>query len=350
MESIMLFLTVLWVLALRYPHGIHGSSGSPLEAMESKAVAYVSNRSFGTTLVQATESHSQIGCLTKVNFQKNPCYVIEVKHIGTSQKWSCKIFTSTEDDTQSRLDLVSDRESTVYTVHQRSSKCKPPIKPPQVTSCLDLLKRGTTSDGVYDIQINGKRVSVFCDMTTQGGGWTLFQKRVDGSEDFSRDWNDYVQGFGDPATNYWLGLENIHQMTTSVGDSPTSVMLQGVVGEGIGTAKIQINYDFSVGNNDTNYVIRTGFSNICINCNKKHFTKLDGMEFTTKDVDNDRSKSNCANLYNSGWWYDDCYDKLNPNGIYESTTNLLGIAWEDSFVRKISLALRREEGLVEPRP
>ncbi|KAH8282233.1 hypothetical protein KR054_006268, partial [Drosophila jambulina] len=33
-----------------------------------------------------------------------------------------------------------------------------------------------------------------------------------------------------------------------------------------------------------------------------------GMQFTTKDRDNDRSiKFNCALYYYGAWWFDDCY-------------------------------------------
>lgn len=32
---------------------------------------------------------------------------------------------------------------------------------------------------------------IFCDMKTRGGGWTVFQHRLDGSVDFHRGWKDY---------------------------------------------------------------------------------------------------------------------------------------------------------------
>lgn len=51
-------------------------------------------------------------------------------------------------------------------------------------------------------------------MKTDGGGWTVIQKRLDGSVNFYRNWADYKQGFGNKLGEYWLGLEMIHTMTS----------------------------------------------------------------------------------------------------------------------------------------
>ena len=60
---------------------------------------------------------------------------------------------------------------------------------------------------------------VFCDQTTKGGGWTVFQKRLNGSVDFYRYWHDYKHGFGDPRDEFWLGLDKIHRLTSDVNNS-----------------------------------------------------------------------------------------------------------------------------------
>ena len=56
-------------------------------------------------------------------------------------------------------------------------------------------------------------IQVLCDQGTNGGGWTVFQKRLDGSEDFFRDWADYEHGFGNLIGEFWLGLEALHLLT-----------------------------------------------------------------------------------------------------------------------------------------
>ena len=41
----------------------------------------------------------------------------------------------------------------------------------------------------------------------------MFQKRIDGSENFYLHWNDYKDGFGDLNGKFWLGNDKIHRLT-----------------------------------------------------------------------------------------------------------------------------------------
>ena len=81
-------------------------------------------------------------------------------------------------------------------------------------NCAELYKARKRTSGVYKIDPDGAGAfDVYCDQTTADGGWTVFQKRLDGSVNFDRGWNDYQKGFGNLNGEFWLGLDKIHRLT-----------------------------------------------------------------------------------------------------------------------------------------
>ena len=84
-------------------------------------------------------------------------------------------------------------------------------------NCAEVYKSGHDISGVYKIDPDGfGEFEVFCDHNkTTGGGWTVFQKRRDGSVYFFREWDDYKRGFGNVNGEFWLGLDKIHRLTVS---------------------------------------------------------------------------------------------------------------------------------------
>ena len=88
------------------------------------------------------------------------------------------------------------------------------FSPTVLRNCAEHYKAGNTRSGVYAIDPDGAGAfDVFCDQASGGGGWTVFQKRIDGSVDFYCGWSDYKYGFGDTVREYRLGLDRINRLT-----------------------------------------------------------------------------------------------------------------------------------------
>ena len=122
-------------------------------------------------------------------------------------------------------------------------------------NCAGVYKSGRNISGVYKIDPDGLgEFEVFCDHKTAGGGWTVFQKRIDGSVDFYRVWDEYKRGFGNLSGEFWLGLDKIHRLTAS-NSSKLRVDLERFNGA---TAFAEYS-SFSVANETAKYQLSLGY-------------------------------------------------------------------------------------------
>ncbi|KAL9969446.1 hypothetical protein ACROYT_G021664 [Oculina patagonica] len=196
--------------------------------------------------------------------------------------------------------------------------------------CSDLLKSSHTQSGVYSVDPDGRgQFDVYCDMRTDGGGWTVFQRRQDGSVDFYRGWNDYKAGFGQLTAEFWLGNDKIHRLIAS---RPSSLRVDMEDWNGV---RVYAKYGkFNIGDEQAQYRLKVGsYSGTAGDSLTRHNNKA----FTTKDRDNDpHSSVNCAVYYTGAWWYDQCHDS-NLNGQYlGDKSNDRGARW-DKFRGSLSL-------------
>ncbi|OCT85075.1 hypothetical protein XELAEV_18023238mg [Xenopus laevis] len=186
--------------------------------------------------------------------------------------------------------------------------------------CAQHMLNGDNQSGVYYIYINGdmsQSVPVYCDMTTDGGGWIVFQRRQNGLTDFFRLWADYRAGFGNLEDEFWLGLDTLHQVT-SQGRYELRIDMRD------GQEAVYAYYNkFNIGDARSLYKLRIGDFN---GTSGDSLTYHQGRPFSTKDRDNDVAVTNCASSYKGAWWYKNCH-RTNLNGKYGESRHSQGINW-----------------------
>nr|XP_033502703.1 tenascin isoform X6 [Epinephelus lanceolatus] len=186
--------------------------------------------------------------------------------------------------------------------------------------CAQILLNGETTSGLYTIYVGGEEsqpIQVYCDMTTDGGGWLVFLRRQNGKLEFFRNWKNYTAGFGNMNDEFWLGLSNLHKITNS-GHYELRVDLRDN-GE---LAYAQ--YDkLTIAEPRTRYKIYIGaYSGTAGDSMTYH----QGRPFSTYDNDNDIAVTNCALSYKGAFWYKNCH-RVNLMGKYGDNSHSKGINW-----------------------
>ncbi|XP_023300419.2 angiopoietin-related protein 7-like [Lucilia cuprina] len=168
---------------------------------------------------------------------------------------------------------------------------------------------------------------VACDNHNEGGGWTVIQRRINGSVDFYRNWSEYKNGFGNIDGEFFIGLDKLYALTLTLQPMELLIQLQDF-NDTLKYAK----YDaFLIGNETENYkLLKVG--NYYGNAGDS-FSHHQGFNFSTKDHDNDEdSGSNCAMDKKGAWWYKSCMWS-NLNGKYynvpQPPKGERGICWND---------------------
>ncbi|XP_060948499.1 fibrinogen C domain-containing protein 1-like [Limanda limanda] len=199
------------------------------------------------------------------------------------------------------------------------------------SDCASLYHHGVRRSGVYSIVMaTGANLPVYCDMETEGGGWTVFQRRFDGSVTFNRGWSDYREGFGDPGGEHWLGNQQLHLLSNQ-GQHSLRVDLQ----DWSHAHRHALYHSFRTEGEENRYRLHvSGFTGTAEDSFGWYH---DHQGFSTPDTGNI-----CAEISHSGWWFRQCFH-ANLNGVYykggrytQKAQNLLGpdgivwFSWKDS--------------------
>nr|XP_051710881.1 LOW QUALITY PROTEIN: tenascin-X [Oryctolagus cuniculus] len=194
------------------------------------------------------------------------------------------------------------------------------LRIPFPRDCIEEMQNGVGSSGTTTIFLNGNRerpLDVFCDMETDGGGWLVFQRRMDGQTDFWRDWEDYAHGFGNISGEFWLGNEALHSLTQA-GDYSMRVDLRA------GDEAVYAQYDsFRVDSAAEHYRLHLeGYRGTAGDSMSYH----SGSVFSARDRDPNNLLISCAVSYRGAWWYRNCH-YANLNGLYGSIVDHQGVSW-----------------------
>lgn len=235
------------------------------------------------------------------------------------------VLTSAVAQSSARAPSIARAEERVQELAQILADVKNAVQP---RHCADLLRSGQSASGVYTIfhkaaGPSGQRV--YCDMETDGGGWTVVQRRGQYGNrvfHFYRNWTEYASGFGNPSDEYWIGNHALHTLTSGDEEMALRVVLSNNTGD-----SVSVDYEsVRIASEEDLFKIKVG----------KHlgpegwnaFT-VNGQNFSTFDRDNDVWPQNCAVTFRGAWWYSACHSAnlngLNLNGYHDSYAD--GIEW-----------------------
>ncbi|XP_078665818.1 uncharacterized protein LOC144908161 [Branchiostoma floridae x Branchiostoma belcheri] len=207
------------------------------------------------------------------------------------------------------------------------------LKPPK--NCADLYLLGARVSGTYHVGYP-QSFQVYCDMGTDGGGWTAVQRRQDGSVAFNRTWDEYVRGFGHVGGEFWLGLDHLHKLI-----APQHHELYVYLEDWEGNSAFAKYSEFSVGNAERKYTATIGgysgnATDSMTDTGVNGRRNMNNQKFSTRDQDNDLNANggNCAATYGQGgWWYPNSCGLAFLNGQYLTGCNsdcehAEGVVWE----------------------
>uniref|UniRef100_A0A8C5X7M8 Angiopoietin like 4 n=1 Tax=Malurus cyaneus samueli TaxID=2593467 RepID=A0A8C5X7M8_9PASS len=217
--------------------------------------------------------------------------------------------------------------------------------------CHQLFLAGQRSSGVFQVQPAGSQpFRVYCDMTAEGG-WTVFQRRMDGSVDFDQLWDAYKNGFGDLHGDFWLGLEKIHHI---VQEGKYNLLIE--LEDWEGNSQV-VQFVFSLGGESTAYTLNLlgPLSGELENA----LGEFRQLPFSTRDRDHDlKADTNCAKHLSGGWWFSTCghanlngkYFRSIPRQRHERKQGIFWKTWKGRYYPLKSTVMKIQPAVLEAEP
>ncbi|KAF0040105.1 hypothetical protein F2P81_008340 [Scophthalmus maximus] len=167
-------------------------------------------------------------------------------------------------------------------------------------------------NGVYTIFPAGDR-----------SGVKAFHRRMDGTVNFYRPWDQYKIGFGEASGEHWLGLDNLHYLT---GERKHELLVNMEDFEG--NKRFALYSTFSVGSECEGFNLSvSGFK---AGDAGDAMSSHNGMKFSTLDRDQDTWPEHCARKFLGAFWYAACHE-TNPTGVYrwgaDNSLFAVGMSW-----------------------
>ena len=154
-------------------------------------------------------------------------------------------------------------------------------------------------------------LTVYCDQTAAGGGWLVFLRRIDNTEDFpNRVWQNYRDGFGDLTGSFWLGLQSLHEITKR----PATLRIS--LEDWDGNKRYAMYTEFSISGEADGYRLSIGaYSGDAGNS----LAYSNGSKFSTINWEQDSSSTwHCSQDFGGAWWYNNCMNSQLTGHYYAS--------------------------------
>ncbi|KAK3083232.1 hypothetical protein FSP39_017384 [Pinctada imbricata] len=242
-------------------------------------------------------------------------FIENIRHLYLKKYWEIAVLKILYEEKQiqaekDRVTLQMEMNSTVEQLQRRNDRLYGLVDQTKVNvrDCMwYMIEDIDAKSGVYNLSVNGVNVTAYCDMETASGGWTtIFARDETKTNNFTRSWIDYKIGFGSVPENYWIGNAIMHELTK---DRPSEVYFKLTDDKNITKwAKYQ---NFTIGPEEEQFILNVndtsyeGTAGDALIYGKHNAWSVNGMAFSTYDMDNDRHKKyKCA--ADGGWWMNKC--------------------------------------------